>query len=384
MKIKAINTVIDLDMSQLPDDMAAQMEREWLACAELLQTDPPAPHQDATVLEAKHYGSAASYTVHRKVTQAAIAAAAGEMVLIHAGAVANDEGLVLGFVARSGMGKTTATRTLGQRFAYVTDETLACTPQGRVVAFPKPLSIGNRRAGDQKYGISPADAGLKALPRKDGHQVELQLGGIVVLERDEHYRARPTLEAIDPLEGVAQVLAQTSSALLLDDPLQTYAKLCARSGGPWVLRYAEITECLELITELFAQLEAHSPAPTWRRLGPGPVQDLTIDDLPQLTDDTEPEPVAAAEPADLTATFRRCPWVDAVAGEAGEVLVSVPQRSVLLSELSSFLWEELDRPLTGEELLARAQSRFGAHPQAEEILALTLGTLVQNQIIEAD
>lgn len=382
MKIKAINTVVDLDLSLLPEDLAQSIAREWESCADLVSFSPVEASGKEVTLTAPHYGSAASYTIHRQVTETAIGASSGKLVLIHAGAIANDEGIVLGLVAPSGTGKTTATKYLGQRYHYVTDETLAATPAGDVLPYPKPLSIGNRHAGDQKYGLSPRAANLKPLPQRGGAPLPLRLGGIVLLNRDERFRDHPHLVPLAPLDGVIRVLAQTSAALLLPHPLTTYTQLCTRSGGPWILNYAEITDCGPIFEDLFARLQTVSPATTWECLGPGPRTSLTLADLPSLALDQNSEPPAPTTPADLKQTYQRCPWVDALAGEDGQILVSTPARSLLLSELSAYLWSCLETPRSGNDLTERARAHFGDHPQAAQRISWVLAELTESGILE--
>ncbi len=80
----------------------------------------------------------------RRSPSGAISGLRGEALMLHASAVALDDGRVIGFVGPSGRGKTTASQALGRTYGYVTDETLAIRADGSVVAYPKPLSIGTR------------------------------------------------------------------------------------------------------------------------------------------------------------------------------------------------------------------------------------------------
>ena len=67
----------------------------------------------------------------------------GSKVLLHAAAIgdpATKRAITL--VGASGSGKTTASRYLGQRLAYLTDETtIIKRTTGAVVPYPKPLSV---------------------------------------------------------------------------------------------------------------------------------------------------------------------------------------------------------------------------------------------------
>jgi len=71
----------------------------------------------------------------------AIGASAGSL-LLHAGAVARQDGGVAVLCGPSGSGKSTLTATLSSRHAYVTDETVCLTPESlRITPFRKPLVL---------------------------------------------------------------------------------------------------------------------------------------------------------------------------------------------------------------------------------------------------
>ena len=81
------------------------------------------------------------------VTRALIAAQAGHLLMVHAGAVGHPlTGVSLVYVAPGGTGKTTLSRRLGQSYGYLTDETVgmdavfALTEQSSsLAALPRPL-----------------------------------------------------------------------------------------------------------------------------------------------------------------------------------------------------------------------------------------------------
>lgn len=65
------------------------------------------------------------------ITRALIAAQIGTLLMLHAGAVSDPvTGRSLVYVAAGGTGKTTLTRRLGQRFGYLTDETVGIDKAG--------------------------------------------------------------------------------------------------------------------------------------------------------------------------------------------------------------------------------------------------------------
>ena len=116
--------------------------------------------------------------------------------MLHAAAVALDDGRVIGFVGPSGRGKTTASQALGRTYGYVTDETLAIRPDGSVVAYPKPLSIGARP------GHEAHRAGLGARP-SPGPTGKLRLAALVLLDRRPDVE-QPYVESVPIDRGPAR------------------------------------------------------------------------------------------------------------------------------------------------------------------------------------
>src|ERR671912_297894 len=84
-------------------------------------TNTPAQVRGADIEEVLHHLSPA-------VTTHALVARAGQLMMLHAAALADPRtGATAVLVAASGTGKTTASRTLGKRFIYLSDETAAIT-----------------------------------------------------------------------------------------------------------------------------------------------------------------------------------------------------------------------------------------------------------------
>lgn len=361
-------------MKEISPRLEDELRHEWNTCAELLTSeDVSSTLEEVKRIKVEDLKEATHYHLHREVTVAAITAACGELVLLHAGAIANDKGDVIALVAPSGTGKTTAVRHLGIDFSYVSDETLACTPDGEVFPYPKPLSIGSRKDGEKKTGLAPSDAGLKELPKRDGKPLPLHLAGVVILERDPDFEGAPQLQSLGVLEGLARIIQETSSALLLDDPLHTYAKLCARSGGPWLLRYREITDCSEIIANLFEHVD-QVPETKWECLGPGTIKHTKTSDLP--TDIYAERVLQRNAATNLVCHFKRTDWVDALADDEGQILLSLAPLTILLTPIAAYLWKQLHTPQTGWQLLAATTAEFGDHPEAESIVRQMLGVLL--------
>lgn len=178
-----------------------------------------------------------------RITQDALALRVGEWWLLHACALADPAtGATVVLVAPSGTGKTTAARTLGRRWAYLTDETAAIDPEGRLTPYPKPLSllVDGRRPKDQ---VSPSD--LELLPAVP----EPYLAAVALLDRD------PGMDGVEvtdvrTVEGLPLLAEQTSSLHLLPQPLHLVAGMLARTGGLRRIRYAEASDLHDVVADL--------------------------------------------------------------------------------------------------------------------------------------
>lgn len=127
-----------------------------------------------------------------KVNQDVIASARG--VVLHAGAVEVEAGALL-VVGRSGAGKSTLVAALtGAGLPYVTDEAVAISPGGRLIPWPKPLSLshgslellGHRRLDSPDGADTPAGEQLVPVAHL-GTRTEapsLPLAALVLLEPD--------------------------------------------------------------------------------------------------------------------------------------------------------------------------------------------------------
>ncbi|GAA3635429.1 hypothetical protein GCM10022200_18430 [Microbacterium awajiense] len=184
------------------------------------------------------------------ITLDAIDALRGQALLLHACAVALDDGRVIGFVGPSGRGKTTASRVLGERFAYVTDETLAVRSDLSVIPYPKPLSIVS--GPDGKHQRSPRSLGLRTdLPD------DLRLAALVLLDRQQG-KAEPTVHRVALNPGIAELAEQSSYLAELPTPLVSLADVLAHTGGLRRVCYGEATSLLSVVDEI---LKLDDPAP---------------------------------------------------------------------------------------------------------------------------
>ena len=187
-------------------------------------------------------------TATQLVTRALIGARAGQLLMLHAGAVSNaDTGASLVYVAPGGTGKTTLSRLLGRRFGYLTDETVGIDETGRIHPYPKPLSVRRPAEGALKDEVSPDALGLlpnPSLPR---------VGRMVLLDRC------PELEGVELMEvpfmdALFELAQQCSFLSRLPRPLHYLADVMDRTGPVLRLRYSEAADAQEDLSALVGEL----------------------------------------------------------------------------------------------------------------------------------
>ena len=186
---------------------------------------------------------AVMHAVSPRVTTTAIVALSSRHLLFHAGAVAAPSGATVALVGPSGAGKTTAVKTLGRHFGYVSDETTALRDDDSVAAYPKPLSILTGR-DDLKDQRSPAELGLLRPPD------DLRLRAVLMLNRDSSHRGHPTLEQVPMLESLPAVTSQTSNLAARPKPLHRLAEVLSLSDGPLRVTYREADDLVPVVGEL--------------------------------------------------------------------------------------------------------------------------------------
>ena len=307
------------------------------------------------------------YAVSRAVTLASLRRRRGSAVLLHAvGLSEGDRAVAL--VGASGAGKSTAALTLGRHFGYVSDETVAVEPDGRVSPYPKPVSVvTDPSAPWDKHELSPDELDLREVAGP------AHLTALVVLERDPAHEV-PELVEVPLVDGLLAVIAQSSSLPLVERPLHRLAELASGSGGPFVLRYREIADCVEIVRGLLDGMtdRERERAPWTSTPGASPVPDTSPvpgSPLPPRATDT---------PVD--SRFERTPWVDAVHGEGG-TLVLVGHTQIRLGPVGEVVWRMADRPVA----LARARSavvrELGGHPEADALVAEGVASMLASGVL---
>jgi len=180
----------------------------------------------------------------QRVTVAKIKAQSGRRLMLHAGALSHPvTGASLVFVAPGGTGKTTLARRLGRHLGYLTDETAALSPDGRLHPYEKPLSIRPPAFAGTKVETSPDDlALLGAHPAPFVRQL--------VLLRREADRAQPALKRLSLFDAITDLTRETSALSRLPRPLHLLADLLGALPPVVRLHYAEAEDVAVLLPTL--------------------------------------------------------------------------------------------------------------------------------------
>ena len=351
-----------LDLSALDVGEAQEMAERWQRCRELASTSTLVLDDEPRTVTAR--APAEPYALSRQLTRTGLQRLTGRAVLLHAAALADDEGRALVLVAPSGGGKSTATRVLGQRLGYVSDESVILLEDHRIAPHPKPPSLvidPGRRS--RKEEPAPDELGLGSTPAAP------RLGRLLTLARDPEV-TEPSIEPVGLLDQLLAVLPETSSTWLLPDGLDRLARAVTAGGPPACLRYSEIDTCHGLAREHLA--DEGSDGPTWEHLPPPGSERLEPgEESAPRSGGSAPSPGGDAEVTvtDLTGTevLARGPWSDAVAVD-GEVLVLAGSSPLRLGGPGAALWRAARAGLTVDELVGDVTAELGDHPDAARLV----------------
>jgi hypothetical protein len=331
-------------------ELADRVRRDWSRCLSAEGADGAVGPDDDVVtvsLAPAKNVDGALYVMTTGLTYRLIDRLTGSALMFHACGLSDDDGNVLMLVAASGTGKTMAASVLARSaFGYVTDETVAVSPDGTVVAYEKPLSFVTSRLGsERKSQKGPDDLGLRRPP------AALRPARVVVLDRDASVRT-PILEALTLVEGMVEVIPQTSALPALERPLQQLAALLERCGGVYRLRYAEIADTQDLLAALLA------------------------DDV-ESTEDWEPlarEKGAEDELVLLDGRLTVLDFDDAVRTEDEAVVLTdgIPRH---LQGIGTTLWSAVLDGVTPDRLVDAVVDVHGDHPDAAAMVAAAIAAM---------
>ncbi|WP_255770733.1 PqqD family protein [Pseudarthrobacter sulfonivorans] len=286
-----------------------------------------------------------------RLTIAAILANAGELTMLHACGVADPStGAVVGLVARSGTGKTTAASVMAGNYGYVTDETVAIRPDGSVVPYPKPLSVKQENVVP-KLQLGPDELGLQPAPANPFIQ------SIVLLDRVEGtHPVLPTLNKVPLADALLALIPDSSSQGEIDQPLQSLCRLIDSVGGVWQATYSEAADLPEVIAPLFKQ------------------------QLP-----TQPEwtaPGLEIEAGHIPASYiRRATAKDAVT-IGDDLLVMLDNEILRLSGTGPAIWEATAGPITVDQIAEEVGKVHGRPEGYRDAVSEAVNQLIAKSVLE--
>ena len=290
--------------------------------------------------------------VTSEVTVAAILERAGELTMLHACGVADEEGRVVALVAKSGTGKTTASSQLARTFGYVTDETVAIRADGTIEPYPKPLSVKQTTTGAAKLQVGPDELGLKVAPE------DPRITSIALLDRvtGGDYQL-PVIEPVPLVDAVLALIPDTSSQAAVFQPLQSLCRLIDSVGGVLRVSYSEAADLTDSLAPLFLAQPYDRP------------EVITAWAPALLESEAEQADHQAGEKKEELIPggwLQRTDAVDAVE-IGGDLLVLTETEVIRLSGIGPIIWQTAQRPVSLQTLAARIEAVHGL-PEGYEVL----------------
>ena len=299
-----------------------------------------------------------------RITVAMIEQLVGSGVMLHSAVIGDPESKrALALVGVSGSGKTTASRFLGSKLAYLTDETAVISDEGFVTPYPKPLSvIVDPNAPKEQQ--NPVEAGLNVVDPEDrGYK----LTRIVLISRDEQAK-EPRLERVPLHEALVFLSEQSSGLAKHPEGVVSLAKLVERCGGVWRLVYSEVEDTLPLVQDLLNGGEL-----------PG------ADEVESLEKYTVEDHLPGVY-LNGTIVIDRAPGTSAVrVGEDGPFLLLQDTALNELSEFAAECWLQAEGDISYDDLFARLAEIFEGLPAEaydEHLSALAAGSMLWVRVID--
>lgn len=299
-----------------------------------------------------------------RITVVMIEQLVGSGVMLHSAVIGDPESKrALALVGVSGSGKTTASRFLGSKLAYLTDETAIISDEGFVTPYPKPLSvIVDPNAPKEQQ--NPVEAGLNVVDPEDrGYK----LTRIVLISRDEQAK-EPRLERVPLHEALVFLSEQSSGLAKHPEGVVSLAKLVERCGGVWRLVYSEVEDTLPLVQDLLNGGELPNADEVES------LEKYTVEDhLPGVF-------------LNGTIAVSRMPGTSGVrVGEDGPFLLLQDTALNELSEFAAECWLQAEGDISYDDLFARLAEIFEGLPAEaydENLSALAAGSMLWVRVID--
>ena len=299
-----------------------------------------------------------------RITVAMIEQLVGSGVMLHSAVIGDPESKrALALVGVSGSGKTTASRFLGSKLAYLTDETAIISDEGFVTPYPKPLSvIVDPNAPKEQQ--NPVEAGLNVVDPEDrGYK----LTRIVLISRDEQAK-EPRLERVPLHEALVFLSEQSSGLAKHPEGVVSLAKLVERCGGVWRLVYSEVEDTLPLVQDLLNGGELPN-----------------ADEIESLEKYTVEDHLPGVF-LNGTIAVSRMPGTSGVrVGEDGPFLLLQDTALNELSEFAAECWLQAEGDISYDDLFARLAEIFEGLPAEaydENLSALAAGSMLWVRVID--
>lgn len=241
-----------------PDGLERRVRRAWAAALAPTGSVAPAVVLDVVATADEQLRAAASvdgavadssleivlHMLSTSVTLAAIEQQAGKLWMLHGAALAHPRtGATVALVAPSGTGKSTAARTLGRRFGYLTDETTGIAADLAIHPHAKPLSLV-QPGTFIKQQIDPATMDLLPAPAAP------RLRAIVVLKRDGTREV--DVRQLRTSMALAALAPETSFVGRLPHPLSFVADIIEQTRGVFEAHYVEVADLEPVVADLVA------------------------------------------------------------------------------------------------------------------------------------
>jgi hypothetical protein len=182
------------------------------------------------------------------------------------------------------------------------------------------------------------------------------------------------------IDGLLAVIAQSSALPLVERPLHRLAGLISGSGGPFVLRYREIGDCVDIVRDLLEGSTDRERAPWTSTPGASLSPDSRVSHGSGPRETRESGGIGTGARVERVERVERAPWVDAVHGEEG-TLVLVGESQVRLGPVGEVVWGRADRPLTVAEAQAAVVQALGQHPDAERVVTEGVAAMLASGVL---
>ncbi|GIN04309.1 hypothetical protein Pve01_59670 [Planomonospora venezuelensis] len=351
VSVTALGTEVHVEVAGgHADTVAAELLRAWSRCdarrvddaqgrsVRVVVDDDPAAIDDAAA-RGSIAGPSASVVADQlalAVTLQAIAANEGDLLMLRAAAVADPEtGRCVVLVGPTGSGRSTAARTLGRHFGYVTDDTVALTPSLDLLPYRKPLAVGETAEGLR----SPDELGLREAPEA------LRPAAVLLLERHSEGFVPPELIELSTAEAVAHLSGNASYLRSLDRPLHRLAALVEEVGAVHRVDYREADDLVAVTQQLLNH-------PTPRDIEPEPDEPTLTELLGRATPGDGPsvrcEDFVDLHVSDGVGTVMLGETVVALSFLATRIVTLLGDGAATLDDLAEALLVEFGEPESGD------------------------------------